>query len=854
MSGISVPQYEVFKLGTSKLKYAGWNLTISKDEAFKYGELVSLFESQMFRILANNIIGKKLYRIKWEEVVLEVVIDKKSDFKRATSSEGVIVNGEKFELVTATSGGIKLNTLIFVNSKYVTKLKECFEAGRPKDYKMIPAKCNAYISLSCSASQPIVFPTSPKNILVVHDCVTHYSSDVIELQDTPNGEPKRTYVSAKALENNTSDGLNLCSHEYMERAGESLGLSYIPVGLCLRCAWTKGMVYEFPIAEFADKYGIDEVEDVWGEKHKLRDVELILTESSLKIWNAYTSISDYISKVKKAGYTFATTKIIAPEVDEYRELNYQYLQSYKLSQKDLEELCNPTIEWLKKSMGSDYDSVKEFLGLRDSRHIYSWMDCLAVDENFLKDPYVINSIHSMIKRKIDDAKIGKLRVRGHYSQASGDMFALMQSICNLEVTGILKEDEIYSPYWDRNGVDEVCVYRSPMTSHNNIRKMKVCHSEEARKWFGTRDGILVVNAFSDLCMAENGADFDGDSFYSTDNRVLLDNYKPLPPIDCIQGKAEKIIVTEQSVKDSDLNGMGNSVGVITNRVTSMMEVQSRFVEGSKEWDVLQYRIECGQLQQQGEIDKIKGIKTEPMPLHWYRKKACKKDPFLEAICSDVKPLFMRFIYPELNKRYTSYIKTNRAKCLSLFGMSLDELLALENLTDEQKEFKYWYYRKMPVGLGNCTMNRICEYVSKEMDGYKSKLVAESDFDWRSYLVPRRCTEEHRNQLRELQDYYLDCVVEAKKKATSNKEEALKANRQRTRYFRNKAKELVPNNEERLNIAFEIAYAEKGSRAFAWDIAGDVIAKRFIEKGDGEHDCSQREDFCRESYYDEEETD
>ena len=55
MAGISVPQYEIFKIGTNKLKYSNWNLTISKKEAFKYQELISLFEAQEFRIMANKI-------------------------------------------------------------------------------------------------------------------------------------------------------------------------------------------------------------------------------------------------------------------------------------------------------------------------------------------------------------------------------------------------------------------------------------------------------------------------------------------------------------------------------------------------------------------------------------------------------------------------------------------------------------------------------------------------------------------------------------------------------------------------------------------------------------------------------
>ena len=41
--------------------------------------------------------------------------------------------------------------------------------------------------------------------------------------------------------------------------------------------------------------------------------------------------------------------------------------------------------------------------------------------------------------------------------------------------------------------------------------------------------------------------------------------------------------------------MGNKVGVITNRVTAMMEVQSHFNPDSREYKELDYRIATGQL-------------------------------------------------------------------------------------------------------------------------------------------------------------------------------------------------------------------------------------------------------------------
>ena len=70
MAGISVPQYEIFKIGTNKLKYSNWNLTITKKEAFRYQELVSLFEAQNFRIIAEKILHKSIDKIDFSKIFL----------------------------------------------------------------------------------------------------------------------------------------------------------------------------------------------------------------------------------------------------------------------------------------------------------------------------------------------------------------------------------------------------------------------------------------------------------------------------------------------------------------------------------------------------------------------------------------------------------------------------------------------------------------------------------------------------------------------------------------------------------------------------------------------------------------
>lgn len=602
MAGINVPQYEIFKIGTDKLKYSNWNLYISKKEAFKYQELVKLFEGQEFRIMANKILCQPINKIDFSKIFIQIVIDKKTDFARATSKKGITVNGVNYRRFVGTTGGLKNNTLLFCRSEYVDDLNRLCNCKRNKKVKLVPAKYEAYKALTCSASQPIC---NPKRILVVRDCITKYFADVISLDDgIGSSEPQRTIVKDKELENNVSDGFNLCTIEYMQRVADSLGIPYTPSGVCLRNAWLKGMLYPFPIIEFIEKFnnGNYFIEDIWGNLQDIRECEMIVTESSLKLWSAYNSIDDYISSYKECGYEFAVTKIAPEELEESRELNYQYLQSYDFSDDDIKELCEPTINILKKSMGGDYSSTLNFLGLVENPELNTWQAALYESEYMLGDPYIIDTIHRYIKKKISGAKIGKLIVDGNYQIGSGDPFALMQSICGLEVTGILKQDECYSKFWLDKNEDDIIILRSPMTSHNNIRRCHINSSDEAAYWYQYMNTIMIINGWDSFCMAENGCDWDGDILYSTNNDVLRRKFVKLPAIECVQRNTEKVIVTEKDIKKTNKDGMGNQVGTITNRVTAMMEVQSHFPKGSKEYSELEYRIECGQLYQQNELD------------------------------------------------------------------------------------------------------------------------------------------------------------------------------------------------------------------------------------------------------------
>ena len=57
-------------------------------------------------------------------------------------------------------------------------------------------------------------------------------------------------------------------------------------------------------------------------------------------------------------------------------------------------------------------------------------------------------------------------------------------------------------------------------------------------------------------------------------------------------------------------------------------------------------------------------------------------------------------------KYQKYIKNANVQCISLFGISISDLLKKSDKTDDERNFTEWYYNNCPVTDNNCMMNSI----------------------------------------------------------------------------------------------------------------------------------------------------
>ena len=871
----------IYEIDTTKLKKDKWNVIINIEEAKKNGQLIAIFDSDVLRMIrtlrrkdyttediekvkkeikkikkldnnANNRnqikkLNDKLNKMMFMPEYVSIVMKSNKDYDKA--SQGFFINGEKFVELLGSPNGVKKNKVIYIQEKIYKKIYKQLNNDRNENIPFVPAKLQAYLSLACSNSTPV---SDPRGVLVVPDSVTKFKTKVTLIDDTKTDVPVITpnYEIEKEFE--SSDGNGLISPRLMKEWQKDLKLDYMPSGTCIRNAFTKGMLFPFDFHTFAKEIAKNNiVKDVWGNQYNIDDIDIILTTSMLKLWKCYDSIEQYLAATKRNGFGFSVTKTSPQVLENERRLNYQFIQALDLNEQDISNLVMPTVSELKEVLGLDCEKSMLFMGGESLGRYFNpniedkIVASLMLNQNCINDTYIRNSIHKTIKKKIDETKYGKIKVRGNFQIIADDPYTLCETVFNLEPKGLLTSGKFYSNYWNKLGVKEVAAFRAPMSCQSNARYLHLDNTEEMRKWYRYMKNVFILNSWDMTCDAINGADKDGDMIMTTDNPIILKGVIPLNAILCVQKNAEKRVVSLKDMRESNKKAFGNEVGSVTNRVTSMYEVMAGYNKDSEEYKELEYRIQCGQNYQQNSIDKCKGIVCKDMPKEWYDYKLLKikegdteeiirKKEFNKRIVANKKPYFMCYIYPSLMKEYKTFINNTNKNCLMRFGMDVNALIKKETKTEEEIIYLQYYKNKMPVGINPCIMNQIAWKVEEEFKDIKNT-ISKVEFDKHIYMTESKISKANKKKIAILYDKYKKTVTQFMKNA--NREKADKETKKEKfnefiTSFHNEALAICSNEEELCNTLIEACYDDVNARGFIWNIVGKQILKNLIKINNG----------------------
>ena len=826
-----------------------------KEDILDNMELLKDTNDKNIKTSVKKLIKEK-YKLMLEENLCNVVFEKKKHYDEA-AKHGFTINNIKYKLLLGTSGGIKQNTVLFINEKYFDEVWECINGDIDPSIEMLPSKLMAYMALTFSASTPV---TNTKNILVVKDVETKFKDKVTTIQMTDDDIEPTLKPEEIEVEVNACDGCGMIDPKLSNTWSEDLGLDYVSPGYCVRNLWVKGMLTTFDFKKYCKEVIYKEkIVDVWGNEHDINDIDIILNESMLKCWKMYDSLESYLKAVDKNHYEFSVTKYVHDEIENTRMLNYQYTQCLDLDNDDIKNLLKDDMNEIKGVQRLDYRKSIVFGKGKYLNDSNVWTDAdddlhikaLMVNKEAIKDSYVKGKLQDAISKRIKMLKTSKINVEGNYQIVVGEPVIQLENMFGLEPKGLLKSGEFYIEYWREKGVKKVASFRSPMSCKENARIMNVVDDENINRWYGDLRGLIVFNGWDTTMMAENGCDFDGDLSFTTSNEIIVNSVYELPAINCIGNTSDKKSnITRKDYIKAIKDGFGNKVGSVTNVGSSLYDTLSKFEVGSEEYETIDNRIKKIQWYQQECIDSAKnGKPPKSLPKEWSELKECvvninhetgvvlddldvvdKKD-FNRKIITNKKPYFFRYVYDTTDKEYRKFISDTNENCINKFRCTVSELILKKDRTDEENDFLVWYDKRNPLSENNCVVNRIARVVEQN---FNENIVNENEyFDWSIYITNEYDVDDYKNEITKIKqknkEFITMCRNKNKLKVVGDKEGEYSSYNDELSALRDELISICPNDDVLCYLLLYLSYEKTSiSKKFAWMVSGYKILENLLK--------------------------
>lgn len=549
-------QFKVYAFTYERLALAKFKINTNPFEAELRGEVVSLGDNECLRAIrrirhrpfvaedlqalldekmwitrrANSAENKRRIKEINNEMrdmlfvpeIITVTTPHKRNYTKI-GRDGFFVNGVHYIRLMCSAAMARTNRALFCAEDIYEPLDEILRCGS-KQIKIVPAKWNAYYSLMSSATHIVSFP----RVCVVKD----YEIKLPKMVDwvTDNEIEDTISYEEKELPFNIWDGMGLISPEQSKKWSEELGYDGIAECFIVRAPFIKGLVATFDFHKFAREVAHNGIiKDIYGKEYHCDDIDMVLTESQFKLWGGYDSIESHQDNMKKYGLSWGVSRIGAPDGKKILKTNYQFLQVLNLKDDDIKELCSATVGWIDNLYNSSIEykllylmgklsqknCVEAFNSIHDSA-----VKALLLEPRLMGDSYISDKIVGSIRKKINEALIGKIMVKGNFYFVVCDPYALCEYIFGLEPKGLLKEFEHYAYLWSIQGEQEISALRSPMTWRAEVNKLSLRFTEEMQAWYKYIPNCVVLNMWGLDREIFSGSDFDGDILALTSHNVF----------------------------------------------------------------------------------------------------------------------------------------------------------------------------------------------------------------------------------------------------------------------------------------------------------------------------------------------
>ena len=396
-------------------------------------------------------------------------------------------------------------------------------------------------------------------VIVVDDPkYTVCGTDVITVADKDGGAVRK-YERCERKEDIEVlgfDGEGLICPGLAGEIGKQLGREHGTFQI--RLPFIKGMLHSVDFHDFFKSADVEYLTDIWGEKHSISEVGVILTKSMVKCfgWLKENSMSwaDYWSAYKKYRHALYISAVGNDRIESITELNYQLLNTLAVTAEDFRPLDLPNWfegkplddgrSWLTKETEQEYDSLcsdtdyevrfftDRHYGPESSEARLS--EILRRNPGFIAEEPFRRVLRNRTEKLIKNFAFGRLTVEGDNRYLSGDLLELLRVIAVsngaeegsdflLSVSSeLLDTDSFYSPGAKYNNSEYCTLLRNPHIARNEEVQLKPYPNSDGirSKYLGHLIGVVMVSAESLAADRMGGADFDGDQVKVISEKII----------------------------------------------------------------------------------------------------------------------------------------------------------------------------------------------------------------------------------------------------------------------------------------------------------------------------------------------
>ena len=411
------------------------------------------------------------------------------------------------------------------------------------------SKLYAYNGLMLSGGVRIdgINLAKPHRVIVVKNETYRARTKVITVEGDGANEAVKKYSRKEDVRDITvlrHDGEGLISKELAGIIDKIFCGKHIHHSFQIRMPFVKGMLHEVHFHDFLFSAGSKYITDIWGVRHPVDAVDIILTQSMFKgygwLIDNGMDWNDYLRIFEKYNHALYITNVSKVKPDNHTELNYQFLNTLSMTAEefrpaDLPDGWNSSPsddkrEWITKATEQRYFDFCQNEAFRRQYFIEknnALGKCIKKNPLFVNEKACVKELNDNADKLIRQYSLGRLRVEGDNRFLSDDILDLLiflidngakrnskeRTFWSVAMTERFNKNSFYSPGASYDA-DTVCtLLRNPHIARNEEIQLKLYgKSSNMRKYY--------LSQLTDVVMVDPESLFDGDMIKTIADNLL----------------------------------------------------------------------------------------------------------------------------------------------------------------------------------------------------------------------------------------------------------------------------------------------------------------------------------------------